>query len=316
MKRPALGAAMAVGGALLFAVNGTVSKVVLGAGVSAMRLVELRCVGAALFLFGWVAATRPASLRVGRKELGFLLVYGVLGIALVQWFYLVAIARMPVGVALLLEFTAPLLVALWVRFVRRERVRARIWVALGCCLVGLALVAQVWRGATLDGIGVLAGIAAAVALAAYFLLGERAVGGRDTPSLAAWAFVFAGVLWSILQPWWTLPTEVLAADVGLPGPFDAVVAPVWLLVVWVVALGTVVPFLLTLGAIRNLGATRSGLIGTVEPVAAGMVAWVVLGEVLAPIQVVGALVVVAGIALAETARPPRTEHPAPEGVVA
>ena len=316
-KRPALGAAFAVGAALLFAVNGTVSKVVMEAGVSSMRLVEFRCVGAALFLVAWVAVTRPSALRVRPRELGFLALYGIIGIALVQWFYLVAIARMPVGIALLLEFTAPLLIALWVRFVREEAIRARVWVALVCCLAGLALVAQVWRGVTLDGVGVLAGVGAAVALAAYFLLGERGLGGRDTASLAAWAFVFAGLLWSVLQPWWTLPTDVLAGDVAWPGPFAAVVSPVWVLVAWIVVLGTVVPFLLTLGAIRNLGATRSGLIGTVEPVAAGLVAWVVLGEVLAPVQVAGALVVVAGIMLAETARPDHgTPPPAPEGVVA
>jgi hypothetical protein len=70
---------------------------------------------------------RPRSLRVGRRELGFLVLAGIVGIGLVQWFYFVAIARLPVGIALLLEYLAPVLVALWVRFVRGEQVRSRVW---------------------------------------------------------------------------------------------------------------------------------------------------------------------------------------------
>lgn len=315
---PFRGLLLALGAALLFAVNGTVSKLVLTAGVSSLHLVELRSIGAAVCLFALVALIRPRALRVSLREAAFLAVYGIAGIALVQWFYFVAIARLPVAVALLLEYTAPLIVALWVRFVRREQVRARIWAALALCLSGLALVTQLWAGVDLDPLGVVAGIAAAGALATYYLLGEHGLGRRDTLSLSAWTFGFSALLWSVVQPWWTLPFDALASATALPEALGATPVTVWALIAVVVIFGTVVPFLLVLGAIGELGATRVGLVGMAEPVGAGIVAWIVLGEVLTPLQLAGAAVVLIGIALAETARrQPAAEEPAaplPEGI--
>lgn len=306
----------AAAAALLFGVNGTVSKLVLEAGVSSLRLVEVRSAGAAVCLLLLVGLTRPRSLRVGRRELGFLVLAGISGIALVQWFYFVAIARLPVGIALLLEYLAPVLVAIWVRFVRRERVRSRMWGALALCVLGLAVVAQVWRGLTLDGVGVLAGLAAAAALATYYLTGERGLGSRDAISLAAWTFTAAAVFWSVLLPWWTFPFATLGTDVALPGPLTGAAVPIWLLVAWIAVLGTVVPYVLVLGAIAHLGPARTGLLGMAEPVLAGIVAWVVLAEALTAVQLVGAAVVLAGILLAETARRRPTGSPGqiPEGV--
>src|SRR5688572_13461695 len=170
---PFRGLLLALAAAAMFSVNGTMSKLVLEAGVSSLELVLLRSVGAAVFLFAFVAATRPSALRVSRSELWFFAAYGITGIALCQWFYFVAIERLPVAVALLLEYTAPLLVALWVRFVRGESVRPRIWAALALSLGGLALVTKAWAGVQFDMLGVLAGFGAAGALASYYLLGER-----------------------------------------------------------------------------------------------------------------------------------------------
>jgi drug/metabolite transporter (DMT)-like permease len=311
-----LGVVMALGAAVLFAVNATASKVLMEAGLTSVQLVALRSAGAALCLLGLVAVTRPAALRVTRDELAYLAVFGITGIAFVQWFYFVAIRRLPVGIALLLEYTAPLLVALWVRFVRHEQVRRRVWAALVLCMGGLAVVAQVWSGLRLDAVGVAAGLAAAVSLAAYYLLGEHGLGRRDSLSLSAWTFFFSALLWSVVQPWWQFPFAVLGADMALPGPLSAFAAPGWTLGAWVVLLGTVAPFLLVLGAIGKLGAHRVGLLGMAEPVAAGMVAWVLLGEVLTGVQLVGAGIVMVGIALAETARrtPVEAATPLPEGI--
>ncbi|MPZ71668.1 MAG: EamA family transporter [Nitriliruptorales bacterium] len=309
---------MALGSAGLFSVNGTASKVVLEAGVSSVHLVELRSLGAALCLLALVAVVSPGTLRATRSEIGFLALYGVTGVALVQWFYFVAIARLPVAIALLLEYTAPLLVALWVRFVRHEEVRVRVWAALALSLAGLALVTKAWAGGTLDPLGVAAGLAAAVSLATYYLLSEHGLGQRDTLSLTAWTLGFSALLWSIVQPWWTLPFDVLSSDVALPASLGAMSSPVWLVVVGIVLLGTVAPFLLVLSAISELGATRVGLLGMAEPVGAGLAAWVVLGEVLDGPQLLGAAIVLAGIALAETARLRQPQHerqaPLPEGI--
>lgn len=305
----AAGVAYASGAALLFAVNGSVSKTVLESGLSSLRLVELRSAGAALCLLLAVLVTRPRSLRATPREAGFLVVAGIIGIGLVQWLYFVAIGRLPVGIALLLEYLAPVLVVVWVRFVRREQVRARIWGALVLSVLGLVVVAEAWRGLRLDGLGVLAGLGAAMSLAAYYLTSERGLGRRDPLSLAAWTFAAAAVFWSVLQPWWTFPWGDLARAVPLPGPLPEVSVPAGLLVVWVVVLGTVVPYGLILLALRSLGSARTGLLGMAEPVLAALVAYLVLGEALSPVQLLGGAVVLIGIVLAETAR-----QPAPVGL--
>lgn len=315
--RPLLGVTYASLAALLFGLNGTVSKLALSSGISSLRLVEVRSVGAAACLVALCLLLQPRSLRVGRRELGFLVVAGVVGIGLVQWFYFVAIARLPVGIALLLEYLAPVLVALWVRFVRREQVRSRVWAALALCVLGLAVVAQVWRGLTLDGVGVLGGLAAAFSLAAYYLTGERGLAGRDALSLATWTFTSAALFWSLLQPWWTFPGQMLDTSVELTGPLAGSAAPLWLLMAWIAVLGTVAPYVLVLGALRHLGSARTGLLGMAEPVLAGLVAWVVLAEALSAVQLLGGAVVLAGIVLAETARRRETGAAGqlPEGVV-
>ncbi len=299
--RPVLGYTMAIAGALTFAVNGSVSKVTLTSGVDSLALVLLRCTGAMLGLLLLVLIVEPARLRVSRAEWPLLLVYGVVGIAMVQWLYFVAIARLPVGLALLLEFTAPVLVALWAQFVHHQDLGRSLWLALALCLGGLTLVAQIWQGIVLDFIGVVAGLGAALSLATYYLAGKRAVTGRDTLSLAFWAFVVASVFWTIAHPWWLVPWSALSTSVDLQGALDQFTVPVWGLIGWIVVMGTVIPFLLVIGALRHLPATTAGIVGMVEPVLAGVVAWVWLGESLTGTQILGAVIVLLGILLAQRA---------------
>ncbi len=297
-----IGVLAAAGAAVLFGINATVSKLALGSGLSSLDLVQLRSLGAAVVLMTYVALRRPATLRVGPREFGFLVTLGIIGIGLVQWFYFVAISRLPVGIALLLEYLAPVLVVVWVRFVRRQSVRSRMWAALALSVAGLAIVAQVWQGLTLDGLGLLAGLGAAASLATYYLSSERGMETRDPLSLAAWIFSAAAVFWSVVQPPWTVGWSKLARDVDLPATVDGLRAPLWLLVVWIIVLGTVVPYSLVLVALKSLGSARTGLLGMAEPVMAGIVAWLVLGELLTGIQLVGAGLILSGIVLAETAR--------------
>ena len=112
-----LGYAMVATAATLFAVNGSVSKVVLDSGLSSLELAQIRATCAALGLLAFLLVFARPALRVGRRELLFLAAFGIVGVALVQWLYFVAIHNLPVGVALLIEFTAPLFVALFARFV-------------------------------------------------------------------------------------------------------------------------------------------------------------------------------------------------------
>lgn len=297
-RRPALGVLMVLGSGLLFAVNGTVSKLVLKAGISAPQLTLIRAAGAFTGLLVLSLVLRPGARRltVTVRELPLIAGIGLTGFFLVPMLYFVAISRLPVGIALLFEYTAPLLVALWARFGQRRRVRPRLWGGLVLSLAGLACVAEVWGDLRLNGLGVLAGFGAAVLLAVYYVLGARGVRRRDTLSLTTWAFgasAVAGLLTRALlgRPGWEPLTARASGG-----------APVALLCAYVVVLGSIVPYLLVAGGLRHLPATSVGIIGMVEPLIASAVAWIALGETLNVAQLVGGGLVLSGVALAETAR--------------
>jgi drug/metabolite transporter (DMT)-like permease len=282
-RRPVLGYAIYLVAATLFALNGSVSKFLLLGGVPWQRLSQLRVTLAFLILFVVVLLVRRSGLRLRRSEVGRIAVYGILGIAATQSLYFLGIQRLAVGVALLIEFTAPIMVALWFRF------------------VSLAMVAQVWAGFSLDTIGVVASIGAAAALALYYVLGEKLVVDRDPVSLTMWGFAFATAFWAVVQPWWSFPWDTLGitAEVfGAGGPD----VPGWALIAWMVVLGTVVPFALVLQSLRHLRATQASVVGMTEPLIASLIAFVLLGEVLTPVQVLGGAVVLTGVLLAETSR--------------
>jgi drug/metabolite transporter (DMT)-like permease len=305
---------MVVGASALFAVNGTVSKLVLRAGFDAPQLTLLRASGAFLGLLVLSLVIRPGArrLRVRRQEIPLLLVYGVAGFYLVPMLYFVAISRMPVGIALLFEYTAPLLVALWARFGQRQQVRPRLWGGLALSLAGLACVAEVWGELRLDRLGVAAGFGAAVLLAFYYVLGARGVEQRDPTSLTTYAFGAAAVAGLVVR--------AVTAGTGGWEPLGRSEAgvPVALLCCYVVIFGSIVPYTLIAAALRHLPATSVGILGMVEPVLAATVAWIALGagEALNAAQLAGGVLVLAGVTLAETARAaPQRPMPGPPDVV-
>ena len=317
--RPGVGPAwpgyvLVLTGATCFIVNAGVSKVVLTAGVEPAQLTALRCTGTALGLLLLLVATgrtRRPGWWPRPQELPLLLGYGLVGVALLQWTYFVAIDRLPVGIALLLEYTAPVLIALWARTVGREPVRPTVWVDVALSLVGLAMVARVCDGRYLDALGVVAALAAAVCFAAYFLLGERAVRDRDPLTLSFWGFAVAAVFWSLLRPpWTTVDAGILGASAPLLGALSELPeVPVWTLVLWVVLLGTLVPFAAETAALRYLPATVVGVVAMTEPVGVTLLGWAWFEELLRPVQVVGAVVVVTAVVLGQLAR--RSPRPAP-----
>ena len=301
-ERPALGYAMALSAAALFGVNGAVVKVALDDGLSGYRLAELRCLGSLVVFFLIVAAVRPETLRTTRRELAYLAVFGAFAVVLTQLLYVLALHRLKVGVALVLIFLGPLLVALWARFVGKRQVKPRFWGALALSLVGLVLVVRIWNRFSLDGLGVAFALGGAAAYTLYVLYAEHAVGRRDPISLLCFGFLFASLVWTVVQPWWSVPWHVLGADVSLQGHLSGTSVPEWGLIAWIVVLGTVLPFILVVGALQHLPATRVAISGMLEPVVATVVAYVWLAETLAPAQIVGGALVLAAIALAQTAR--------------
>lgn len=297
-----LGYVMVATAATLFAVNGSVSKVALGSGLSSVELAQIRNTCAAILFLGFLLAVAPSRLSVGRRELAFLVAFGLIGIALVQWLYFVAIENLPVGIALLIEFTAPLFVALFARFVYKEHIRRRIWVAVAMCITGLAFVVELWAGVAFSTVGVTAAFGGAFALTAYLLMAERERRHRDAASLSFYGFLFAALFWAVLNPLWGFPWDVLGDEASLQGNLSEYSVPVWVLVGFIVLIGTMITFSLLVGSLRHISATRASIVSTLEPVVATVVAWAWLGESFGATQLVGGAVVIAGILVAESAR--------------
>lgn len=307
---PRLGYALVVAGAILFGLNGGVSRVAMGAGLEPGEFTTVRVTGAAVVFVLYAACFRRSALRRPRgTALLLVMALGLVGIAALQLTYNVAITRLPLGIALLLEYLAPVLVVLWVRFVRKENVHPRMWVAVALAVLGLAVVGQVWNGLQLDGWGVVMALLAAVSFATYFLLGERNVGLDDPLRVILWAFLVATVAMNLFQPIWETPQ--LPGSTSLLGRLDEHAVNPWVPIAMVVVLGTVAPFFLQLVALRHLPASIVVVVAMLEPVIANVLGWAWFRETLAPVQVVGAAAVIVGIVLAQTARTVDKTIPAP-----
>lgn len=310
VRNARLGYVLVLAAAVLFGINGGVSRVAMGSGLTPESFTTLRITGATLVFVVYAACFRRTALRRPRgTALLLVLALGIVGVTGLQLTYNVAIDRLPLGIALLIEYLAPVLVVLWVRFVRKEPVRPRMWAAVGLSVVGLAVVGRVWNGLQLDGLGVAMALLAAVCFAAYFLIGEHNVGFDDPLRVILWAFVVATVTMNLIQPIWTTPG--LADRTSLLGRLDGLSMDPWLVVATVVVMGTVVPFFLEMYALQHLPATIVTVVAMLEPVIANVLGWAWFRESLSPVQVVGACAVLAGIVLAQTSRRTELAIPAP-----
>lgn len=302
--RPSVGYALVVGAVALWSLNAVVAKVVIeSGGLSALRLAEVRSTGAGLLMLAALALFRPGSLPLAGREWAFIAVFGICGLAFVHFLYFAAIERLDIGTALVIEYIAPVLVAAYARFYEHEPLRRRLWFALALSLGGLTLVVELPSGVTLDGLGVAAALGGALAYSLYVLMADRSLkGGRSASSLLAWGFLFATLFWSVAQPWWSFPGEVVGRDASLLGRLADLSAPVWLLLAYVVVFGTIVPFVMILNALHHLSPTRVVVVAMVEPVLASVAAFAWLEERLSLQQILGGLLVLAAVALAQTAR--------------
>lgn len=296
------GAFFLILGAFVFSVNGIVSKLLLTNGLSSWRLAQIRAIGAAIIMVTFMLLFKRDEIKVKLREVPNLIIYGSVGIALVNVGYFIAIARMPVGIALIIEMTAPVWVAVWVKFVRKEYVAKSMWLALFVSIFGLILVAQIWDGLTLDGVGLAAAFISAFTLASYLLIGEKIKGRHSATGMITWGFIGASVFWLVTLPLWTYPTEIFSSEIDVQGKLSGVMAPGWILVLWVVVLGTVLPYIFVVQGLRKTSATVAGVISMSEAVMAGAIAWIWLNEKWSLAQLIGGAFVIAGILLAERSR--------------
>lgn len=289
-------------GALVFSFNGVVSTVALQE-ISPFRLTQVRCVGAFLLLFTYTWARHRQSLVATKGELKELIAYGIVGFAIVQLGYFIGIQRgVPLSMVLLIEFTAPIWIVLWIKYVRKMAVPRQMWFAIALSLVGLLALAQIWKGFTFDLIGVLGALMSAFALTGYFLIGKRVGTSRPAIGLTVWGLGIASLTWLLTMPIWNFPFDVFGKDMNALGVFSDYTVKGWVVLSWIIVMGTIVPYLFVIGGLRLLSESTSSVMGLLEPIFAGIFAWIWLGQGWSAIQLLGGIVILVGIYLADRAK--------------
>ena len=289
-------------GALTFSVNGIFSTVVLEH-MSAFRLAQIRAISAFTLLFIFAFIFKREILRITRKEIPLAIAYGVIGFALVNVGYFLGIERgLPLGLVLVLEFTAPIWIAIWIKYVRKGFVAKDMWLAIALSLLGLLLVTKICDGFKFDLLGLAGALGSAFALTGYFLIGEKFGGNRHPMGSTIIGLAVAGAFWAIVLPIWNFPTEVFTMKMDIHGYLAGHLFPGWSLLLWVIVMGTIVPYLFVISGLRILSASKSSVIGMLEPVLAGIFAWIWLNQSWDLIQLIGAAIVLIGIYLADRSK--------------
>jgi len=291
----AAGLPLALVSAFAFGGSGPAAKPLLAAGLSPLHVTWLRIAGAALVLLP--VAVRHLSLPRRRPLL--ILAYGVFPMAGVQACYFAAVSRIPVGVALLIEYLGPVLMLGWVRFVRRWPVARSAGVGAVLCVAGLTAVVEIWQGLRFDGVGIALALGAAVCQACYFLLADTGGEPVNPTAMIAWGALVGAVVMTVLARPWTLPWSVLAAPAAL-GPLHW---PAYGFVLWIVLITTVLSYLTGVLAVRMLSPQVAGVVSYLESIVATVLAWLLLGESLTGLQLAGGVLVLVGAFVAQMSTP-------------
>lgn len=286
-----LGYLMAIGASVLFGFNGSLSRLLFDDGVSPITLVEFRmiiggfCLGSILLL-GW-----RKGLKLPRRHWGWIIAFG-LSLAMVTYTYFVAISRLPIAVALVIQFSATAWMTVGEAIWRRKMPSTYVLLALLLTFGGVVLLTEVWQKSLhrLDFLGLVFANLALITYIAYLLLGRRV--GRDVPSFTATTYgaLVASVFWLGVQPPWAIPA--------------ATWTPQHLTLIALVGIvGMAIPFTLIMTALRRIDATRVGIVSMTELVAAGIIAYFWLGQRLDLWQIGGCLGVLIGVTILQYEKP-------------
>ncbi|MBD0844455.1 EamA family transporter [Streptomyces sp. TRM68416] len=294
-----MGLGLALVSALAFGGSGVAAKPLIEAGLDPLHVVWLRVAGAALVMLP-LAVRHRALLR---RRPALLAGFGLLGVAGVQAFYFASISRIPVGVALLVEYLAPALVLGWVRFVQRRPVTRAAALGVVLAVGGLACVVEVWSGLGFDALGLLLALGAACCQVGYFVLSDQGSDAADEAPdplgvIAYGLLVGAAVLTVVARPW-TMDRSVLTATVDMNGTPVAAGA----LLAWIVLVATVLAYVTGVVSVRRLSPQVAGVVACLEAVIATVLAWVLLGEHLSAPQIIGGAVVLLGALIAQSTAP-------------
>lgn len=290
---------------VFFGLNAPVTKVLIDAGISSSQVAFVRELVPVTVSAVWLLLFERKSFRITKKQLIGVAAIGLFAVTGAQIAYGVAVSKLPVGIALLIEYTGIILVALYATIVWREPTKRRLWPALAMVIFGLAIVANVW-GSALDPLGILAASIAAVGIAAYFLLGEKILNHLTLMGVLFWTMLFAALAGLFAAAPWNMDFALLVKPVSLGGNLAGITAQPWMLMLWSAVMGTLLTYILSYLSIQRLKATPAAVIAVGEVLFAFLFGWLWLGEVLTTSQLIGGAIVIVGIVVAQTAR---ANHP-------
>jgi drug/metabolite transporter (DMT)-like permease len=292
-----LGMLFATASAFTFGSSGPLAKSLMVAGWSPTAAVAARLAGGAFALAVVATIVKPDWLRQARAHAKTVLIYGLIPVAGAQLCYYNAVAHLSVGVAMLLEYTAPVLVIAWVWATTRQRPRGMTLAGVALAIVGIILVLDVVNGAQVDAAGVAWGLGAALCAVCYFMMSDQVTAdgsGLHAITLAAGGLVVATVAIAVLGMTGVMPMQFTANDAVIAGATVPWFVPVLLLGV----IATAIAYTLGISGVARLRPSFASLVGLAEVLFAVLAAWLLLDERMTPIQVVGGAVVLVGLALA------------------
>jgi drug/metabolite transporter (DMT)-like permease len=279
------GTGLALVSAAAFGSSGPMAKALLEAGWTAGAVVLVRLGGAAIILAVAAAVTLRGRPLPGRAALRTLVLYGVVAMAGVQLAFFNAVRTLDVGVALMIEYLAPVLLLAWTALRARALPQRQTLAGAALAVGGLALVLDLRGGVALDLAGVAWALVAAVCLAAFFAVPPVLMAAGGT-AIGAVVIGLAGVVGVV-------PLRFTAAATVLAGAEVSWVVPA----AWLGLVATVAAYLTGIAAIRRMGARSASFVALTEVLFAVLVAWALLAELPGPVQLVGGAAIVAGIVL-------------------
>jgi len=288
-----------IGAALMWASSGTAGKALFESGITPFELVQVRVTLSSLLMAVLFAVFSPALMKIRARDVPYFLLLGGIAMALVQITYFYAISKIHVGAAILLQYLAPIPIALfsiifWKERLSFSKIGAIVLAFGGCYLVVGGYNVQFLH---LNRLGIMSGLASAVCFASYSLLGERGMHRYDPWTVLFYAITFATLSWHIFY-----------------SPFHYMTAGYtwgqWGWMSYIAVFGTFIPFGLYFVGINYIRSTQASITATLEPISAGLMAFIILGEAMEWLQILGGVLVISAIVLLQLQREQNEMAPA------
>jgi drug/metabolite transporter (DMT)-like permease len=277
--------------AILWASSGTAGKALFETGITPFELVQIRLTLSTVLMALFFGIFSRGLFRIQLKDIAYFLIFGGVAMAMVQSTYFYAISKIQVAAATLIQYLSPILVSIYSMCFWKERLTPTKLIALVLSLGGCYLVVGGYdlQLLQMNLLGIVGGLGAAVSGAGYTLLGEQGMHRYKPSTVLFYAMAFGALTWHIIYP----PFHYLEAGFNIDQ---------WKLILYVVVMGTIIPFGLYFVGINYIRSTRAIITATLEPISAGFIAFFFLGETMELLQIIGGMVVLSAIVLLQTQR--------------